>query len=249
MDASISLSKDAAFRAKPTDGPLGADIVYFPFEDFTREDVGRMREAWVRHHVVRFRHTRITDEQQIRFSSLLGPFVIHPRQLQQGAHAGHKEILVISNAKKPDGSAAGDLGDGEVQWHTDTWFKERPPSGSILRAIKLPPQGGNTYFMNMYMVYEALPQALKDAVAGRYIHHQTVYDGRGDIRLGMKKQDTDDVRSWPGVPHPIVRTHGESGRKCLYLGGRRYAWVIGLSPDSRRDLLYRLCRPAGCALC
>ena len=230
----------ARFQVKPTGGPLGADIVGFPFDDFTQADVDQMRRAWVQHLVVRFRHTNIADEQQIRFSGMLGPFVIHPRQMQEGTHGSHREILVISNAKKADGSPAGDLGDGEVNWHTDTWFQERPPSGSILRAIKLPSQGGNTYFLNMYMAYEALPQVLKTAIEGRYIHHQKVYDGRGDIRMGMTKPASDDIRTWPGVPHPIARTHGESGRKALYLGGRRKPWIIGMPLDESEDLIQQL---------
>ncbi len=238
MDTSIG--KRVRFTVKPTGGPLGADIVDFPFDDFTQDDVDQMRRAWVDHLVVRFRHTKIADEQQIRFSAMLGKFVIHPRQMQEGTHGAHREILVISNAKKADGTPAGDLGDGEVNWHTDTWFQERPPAASILRAIKLPTQGGNTYFLNMYMAYETLPEPLKKAIEGRFIHHQKVYDGRGDIRLGMTKPASDDIRSWPGMPHPIVRTHGESGRKVLYLGGRRKPWIIGLPLDESEDLLKQL---------
>jgi len=238
MDTSIG--KNARFKVEPTGGPLGADIVDFPFDDFTQDDVDQMRRAWVDNLVVRFRHTKITDEQQIRFSSMLGKFVIHPRQMQEGTHGSHREILVISNAKKADGSPAGDLGDGEVKWHTDTWFQERPPAASILRAIKLPPSGGNTYFLNMYMAYETLPEPLKKAVEGRFIHHQKVYDGRGDIRMGQTKPENDDIRTWPGMPHPIVRTHGESGRKALYLGGRRKPWIIGMPLDESEDLLNRI---------
>lgn len=229
------------FEVRPFDDVLGADIVGFPFDGFSQDDVDEMRRAWIEHSVVRFRDTDIDDDTQIRFSSCLGPFVIHPRQLQQGKHDGHREILVISNKKKEDGSPAGDLGDGEVRWHTDTWFKERPPSAAILRALEVPPTGGDTYFSSMYRAYETLAPELKKAVEGRSIHHQTVYDGRGEIRLGMSKPESDDVRTWPGVAHPIVRTHGESGRKALYLGGSpKYSWIIGLPLEESRAILDQL---------
>ena len=91
--------------------------------------------------------------------------------------------------------------------------------------------------MNMYAAWDALPADLRSAVAGRHIHHQTVYDGRGDVRLGMTQPDSDDVRVWPGVDHPIGRTHGESGRTCLFLGGRRHASVVGLPPDESAAVL------------
>jgi len=226
---------------RPSGAALGADIVGFPWDDFDGEDVAAARRAWLDHSVVRFRDTAMDDETQIRFSGFLGEFVIHPRQMQQGAHKGHREILVVSNLKNADGTPAGDLGDGEVHWHTDTWFKEKPPAASILRALQVPASGGNTQFCSMYAVYASLPQALKDAVAGREIQHQTVIDGRGDVRLGMTRPASDDVRTWPGVRHPIVRTHGETKRKALYLGGQpRHSWIVGLPLDESRALLDEL---------
>ena len=68
------------------------------------------------------------------------------------------EILVISNAMK-DGKPTGAIGNSEATWHTDTWFYERPPAGAILRAIELPPSGGDTYFLSTY-------QRLRDAARG-----------------------------------------------------------------------------------
>lgn len=225
------------FAVRPTGSALGADVEGFPFADFTDLDIADVRSAWAEHLVLRFRDCGLDDAMQIRFAAQFGPPVIHPRQLQQGAHIAHKEILTISNLLKPDGSPAGDLGDGEVHWHTDTWFREKPPSGSFLRALRIPPEGGNTQFLNMYAAYEALPAAVKSAIAGRKIHHQTVYDGRGEVRLGMSVPDNDDVATWPGVDHPIVRTLPDATRSCLFLGGRRLASIVGLPRDESEALL------------
>jgi taurine dioxygenase len=228
----------ARFTVEPSGRALGADIVGFPFEDFAEADVAAVRAAWIEHQVLRFRSTTIDDEIQLRFSRMIGPGVVHPRQLQEGSHGTHGEILVVSNLENPDGSPVGDLGAGEVRWHTDTWFKERPPAASILRALQVPEQGGNTCFCSMYATYESLPDELKSRIEGRLIHHQTVYDGRGDVRMGMTVPDSDDVRTWPGVDHPIVRTHAESGRRALYLGGQpRYSSIVGLPPAESRELL------------
>ena len=232
----------ATFEIRNLDAPLGADVFGFPFDGYSPQDLATVRAAWLRHQVLRFRETSLDDTQQVRFSAEFGPFVIHPRQLQEGTHGSHPEILVVSNMKRADGSAAGDLGDGEVNWHTDTWFQERPPSASILRAVQVPPSGGNTHFLNMYMALETLPPALRRAIEGKSIHHQTVYDGRGDVRAGMTPPSSDDVRTWPGVDHPIVRTHGESGRDCLFLGGRRHASVVGIKLDEGQALIDALWR-------
>lgn len=230
------------FTVTPLYAALGADVYGFPFADATDAEFDTMRAAWVRHQVLRFRNVDIDDAIQVAFSKRLGPPVIHPRQLQQGAHGGFRELLVISNARKADGSAAGDLGDGEVRWHTDTWFVERPPSASILRSIRLPPSGGDTHFLDMYAAFESAPEALKHAATGRLVHHQTVYDDRGEIRLGMTKPDSDDSRTWPGVRHPLVRMHGESGRRCFFLGGATHAWIVGLPRDESDALIEELWR-------
>jgi taurine dioxygenase len=116
------------FEVRPSGGPLGAHVFGFPFRDFTDADIAAMRKAWLGHQVLCFRETDIDDDIQVRFSAELGPFVIHPRQAQEGQHQNRREILVVSNMKKVDGTPAGDLGDGEVQWHTDAWFKDKPPS-------------------------------------------------------------------------------------------------------------------------
>lgn len=229
-------------EVRPSGAALGADVIGFSFDSYTQADIAQVRWAWIEHLVLRFRDADLDDPQQIRFSAEFGPPVIHPRQLQEGAHAKHPEILAISNLRKPDGSPAGDLGDGEVNWHTDTWFKERPPAGSFLRALQVPPAGGDTQFLNMYAAYDALPAEMKTLIAGRSIHHQTVYDGRGDVRMGMTVPDSDDVRTWPGVDHPIVRRHGESGRQCLFLGGRRHASIVGLPPAESTAVLDALWR-------
>lgn len=229
------------FEVKPLRAPLGAEIIGFPWSNFSAEDVAAVRRAWLDHVVLRFPATDITDETHVRFTRMFGPAVTHPRQLQQGAHAVSSDILVVSNMKNADGTPAGDLGDDEVNWHTDTWFKERPPAGSFLRSLRIPPTGGNTQFASMYRAYETLPVALKSSIQGRFIHHQTVIDGRGEVRMGMTKPASDDPREWPGVDHPIARTHGETGRKALYLGGsRRFQCIVGMPLDEARDLLDQL---------
>src|SRR5690606_2675717 len=116
------------------------DIEGFNFTNYDAGDIAAIREFWLQYGVIRFRDANISDQRQVEFSTHFGEFVIHPKQLQEGGHPTHPEILVISNEMK-DGRPSGAMGNSEATWHTDTWFYEKPPAGAILRAIKVPETG------------------------------------------------------------------------------------------------------------
>ncbi|WFU50190.1 TauD/TfdA dioxygenase family protein [Sinorhizobium terangae] len=226
--------------AVQNDSNVCADIVGFDFSDYNDADIAAVRSYWLQYGVIRFRAVHITDQQQVNFSRHFGDFVIHPKQLQEGGHPTHREILVISNVMT-DGKPSGALGNSEATWHTDTWFYERPPAGAILRAIEVPPSGGDTYFLSTYHAYETLPEELRKAIEGRQIFFQNVYDKTGRLRLGKSEPTSTDFREWSGVVHPLVRTHGETGRKALYLGGTREgSWIVGMPLDESNDLIAEL---------
>lgn len=223
----------------PSSTGFGADILGFDFDAFDEAQVEELRSAWLDHGVVRFRGYKISDEQQVRLTGMLGEYVKHPRQIrgEEGAHHAYEEILVIGNAKV-DGKAAGTMGNSEAQWHTDTWFYERPPAAALLHAIELPPSGGDTYFADMYGIYDRLPAALRKILDGRLIQCDTIYDGAGRVRNGQQAPDTPDIRLWAHMRHPIVRTHGESGRNCLYVGiESKSSWIVGLPIDESVAIL------------
>jgi taurine dioxygenase len=221
------------------EGP-GADVEGFDFRELAAASVREVREAWLQHGVLRFKRTRITDADQIAFSRHFGQFVIHPRQQEEGMHPLHPEILVISNAMK-DGKPSGAMGNAEATWHTDTWFYERPPAGAILRAIQVPPEGGNTYFLSTYQAYDTLSPAVRRAVDGRQIFFQRAYDKNRKLRRGQTAPSSTDFREWDGIVHPLVRTHAETGRKALYLGGTHEgAWIVGMPLDESDALLSEL---------
>lgn len=227
-------------HATQHDSNVCADIEGFDFDNYTADDIAQVRHYWLQYGVLRFKNTTMTDEQQVAFSRHFGEFVIHPKQLQEGGHPTHKEILVISNAMT-DGKPSGAMGNSEATWHTDTWFYERPPAGAILRAVAVPATGGDTYFLSTYLAYDTLTDALKRAVDGRQIFFQNVYDKTGKLRLGKATPSSRDFREWSGIVHPLVRRHGETGRKALYLGGTSEgAWIVGMPLDESEALLAEL---------
>jgi taurine dioxygenase len=141
---------------------------------------------------------------------------------------------VISNIKV-DGTPIGGLGDGEAIWHADMTYVDEPPMGAILYALEVPPSGGDTFWANMALAYEKLPDALKTRIAGRSAIHDATYNSAGDRRKGYA--EVTDPRQAPGARHALVRPHPETGRPCLFLGRRRNSYILGLSLDESEALL------------
>jgi alpha-ketoglutarate-dependent taurine dioxygenase len=197
-----------------------------------------IRKAWLDHLVLRFRGQKLSDPQLIAFSKLFGELdPPGPNPYGRPFLAEHPELNVISNIKT-DGVPIGGLGDGEAIWHADMTYVETPPMASILYALEVPPSGGDTYWANMHAAYETLPAELKKRIEGRKAVHDATYNSAGVMRKGYR--EVSDPREAPGARHPLVRTHPETGRRCLFLGRRRNSYVVGLEPAESEALLDEL---------
>src|ERR1700692_1714645 len=99
-------------------------------------------------------------------------------------------------------------------------YVDVPPKAALLHALEVPPPeaGGNTYFANMFVAYEALPAELKMAIEGKVAVHDASRKSAGMLRKGYK--EVADVRETVGAHHPLVRTDPHTGRKALFLGRR-----------------------------
>lgn len=227
----------AAFAVKEIVHEFVGEICDFPVHAMDKQVAGDLRKAWTKYPVLRFRNVPIGDAEQIAITKALGPIFL-TTNVQHGKREDSPAIFVIANKKNPDGTPAGDLGDGEVQWHTDHWWVEKPPSAALLRALEVPATGGNTYWANMYTAYDTLPEATKKRLAGLYIHHQDVLDISGAPRRGKEVPSSQDFATWSGVDHPIVMQHPDSRRLCLYLGAsRERSAIVGMKQNQASALL------------
>ncbi|MFN9127199.1 MAG: TauD/TfdA dioxygenase family protein, partial [bacterium] len=109
----------------------------------------------------------------------------------------------------------------------------------ILHSIEVPASGGNTGFNNMYLAYETLPPSLRARVDGLMLKHDATIDAAGYVRKHFKDAP-DDLRISPGAVHPLVRTHPETGRNCLFLGRRAKSYLMGLTVEDSEALLDEL---------
>jgi len=104
--------------------------------------------------------------------------------------------------------------------------------------LEVPLEGGDTYFCAMYRAYDCLPDEFKRRIATYTLKHDATYNSGGYVRQGAVAID-DPVHS-PGQYHPLVHTHPETGRRLLYLGRRRNAYIRGLTVSESDALLDEL---------
>ena len=214
---------------------FGAEVVDVDLRHIDDGDFAALHRAWIEHQVLLFRGQTLTDSDLVGFSRRFGELDHAPVQ-ENGRRiaSGMPEIYVVSNVIE-NGVAIGSLGHGEAVWHTDMSYLAEPPKASMLYALEIPPEGGDTSFSDMYAAFDSLPEALKQRALGLRVKHDGTYNSGGYVRQGVTP--TDDPREAPGTLHPLVCTHPESGRRMLYLGRRRMAWIEGLELAESEALL------------
>ena len=221
-------------------GVIGAEIrnvdLTGPIDDDT---VAAIRTLLLRHKVVFFPQQHLTADQHSAFASRFGELTsAHP--VIPGIE-GHPEVFEIDYTKSRELYAAyGDVAKKQkqgVSWHTDVTFVERPPLGSILNAVVIPPSGGDTLWTNQVAAYEGLSDTLQ-----RFLDTLTaVHDGQaqfGDIlkRRGSGEWDGEAYEKLVPVEHPVVRTHPETGERALFVNPGFTSHIVQLDREES-DLL------------
>ena len=227
---------------QPTGGALGADVhgidLSQPMRDATFD---RVAQAWGEHLVLRFSGQKLDDPTMMKFSARFGELDRVPiaaaslDRSNSGVVKDAEEWVAVISSVRKNGKAIGGLGSYELVWHTDMSYNDLPPRASLLYALEVPPDGGNTGFLNMYAAYDTLSSDLKRAVEGKTCIHDSSRNSAGELRKGF--QTTPDPRHTPGAVHPLVRLHPVTGRKALFLGRRPGAYIHGLSVEESEKLL------------
>jgi taurine dioxygenase len=220
-------------------GTVGAEVKGVDLARVSKSEFESIKAAWYRHDVLLFRNQDVTDAHLLSFSRRFGALDSPPNQgVGRKSPRDYPEIYVVSNVMDDKGEPIGALGDGEAAWHTDMSYAALPPDASLLYSLEIPAQGGDTCFSSMKAALARMPRALVERVRNLDIKHDGTYDSGGNVRKGVTP--TNDPRTSPGTPHPIIIEHPVSGDKALYLGRRRNAYVMGLELAESERLLDEL---------
>ena len=139
-----------AIEIRPTGAALGAAVAGVDLTAPSDETLARIRGALRDHLVLRFRGTDLDDASYVAFGRTFGeiePPDEHTRTASM-TDAEFPEMSVISNIVE-GGVARGESGEGELRWHTDHGFMERPAGFTMLLAREVPAKGGDTSFLKL----------------------------------------------------------------------------------------------------
>jgi len=209
--------------------------------------IAEIRQTWLEAGgLVVFPEQSMTIKEHIAFSRQFGPLFGEPGQLplqetvSRYLHPDHPEIYRVSN-KIENGEPKGRAGAG-TYWHSDVAFKPVPAAASILHAIEVPASGGDTLFCNMTAAYEELSDVLKDMLAPLRAVNDFAQTAANQFANPIVVED--DLKGSNRAAHPVVRTHGETGRKSLFVNPGTTTHLENFHPGESAALLDMLFRHA-----
>jgi taurine dioxygenase len=193
-------------------GRIGAEILRVKLSGTMPADaVGALRKALLAHRVIFFRdQPQFDDAAQEAFSNLLGRLVPHPTERVRAGTAGILELDAAAGNARAD------------QWHTDVTFIDAPPRYSVLRAVRIPPYGGDTCWASTVAAYAELSPELKALAESLRAVHSNKYDYAAQHAYGSEaeRRHYEEVfaKQIYETEQPVVRIHPETGEKSLVLG-------------------------------
>lgn len=210
-------------------------------DDHGAGEIKEIRDALMVHGILVFHGQEMTSEEHVRFSQKFGPSEIHT--VKQYLLEGFPEIIALSNrgdkGTKP-------IANGGAYWHSDITYKARPPMGSILYGLEVPPEGGDTLYCDMAAAYDNLSDAMKERIEGlkavhsylpRFMASRQIDEGFQDNKFELSDEQKAELAE---VVHPIVRTHPENGRKALFINEGFTVRVEGMDEAEGQALLDEL---------
>lgn len=201
-------------------------------------EVAAIRTAWLEHHVLSFPDQPMTDDDLERFTLQFGPFGDDP---YIAPIPGREHVIAIRRRADEQAPLFAE------NWHTDWSFQERPPSGTCLYGITIPPVGGDTLYADQHAALDAMPDELRSRLEGRLAIHSARGGYAPSGTYGTTDQQTDrsmDIRpsdtAMATQTHPIVREHPETGRLGIFGCIGYIIGIEGMPDDDARELLFEL---------
>lgn len=204
---------------------LGAEVHGVDLAQLDDATFVELHAAFLDNGVLVFRdQAQLSVDAQVSFARRFGPLHTHPAAPAETAEAS---VFVIHAHK--DSPVANGNG-----WHTDVSCDAQPPMATLLQIYQLPDGGGgDTLFANMEAAFASLPREWRQRLAGMTARHESdhVYRGR------YADRGVDDASDYPVSEHPVIRTHPETGRPCLYVNRSFTTRILEVDETESNEIL------------
>jgi alpha-ketoglutarate-dependent 2,4-dichlorophenoxyacetate dioxygenase len=224
-------------------GPLGAFVSGIDIsQSLSAQAVRSIQAALDEYAVLVFRGQPLTQTQQMAFAKSFGPLDLGLRKVKGGAHRfEYAELADISNVTAQGEVAARDHAKivsniANQLWHSDSSFQQTRAKYSMLSAVVVPAQGGDTEFADLRLAYDALPQWQKNLIAKLVGVHYALHSRflLGDTNYTEAQRAAIAPAHWP-----LVQTDPRTGRKILYVGSHACE-ILGMTIAEGRMLIMDL---------
>ncbi len=219
--------KPQTFKIKKVTPHCGAEVLGIDLsQPLDQTAVDALNSALAEHCVLFFREQKMSPLQHKELGRHFGELHIHPAWPR--TVDGHPEVMEIFSDENTKRIAGED-------WHSDVSCDPKPPLGTILHMLEVPPVGGDTLFANMYAVFESLSAPMQRFLEGLTAFHDGEYVYRGRYEGAQEEGKT-----YPRSEHPVVRTHPVSGRKLLFVNRIFTTRIVQLSQHESNAVLRML---------
>ena len=215
---------------------FGVEILGIDVATATDAKHSELVELFNRHGALLIRDQKMSPDDLMRFISAFGEPEDHTHA--QFTLPGYPKIYLLSNHKNEKGEPIGAHFDG-IGWHTDYSYKEKPVMSTMLYAVEVPAEGGDTLLADLCAAYNALPDARKRELDPLVVHHS--YSHFQETRQYGKKEISKELMDeHPDVFHPLIRTHPADGRKALWVSSGTVKGIVGMPQDEALELIDEL---------
>ena len=225
--------KSNHFEVRPLSAAMGAEVAGVRLPELSDEAFEQFKQALYRHKMLYLKNQHLTHAEHEEFAARLGPFAVDA--YTQGV-PGHRDVHPI--IKEADTKAKSLFGGG---WHTDSPFLAEPPAITTLRAVEVPPFGGDTVWANCALAYRHLSKTYQDMLRPLRVHMSAANNVRTQEKLMGKAINFADKEQFEqgqrGSYHPLVRTHPETGELSLYICDTYAGGIEGMTTFEARPII------------
>jgi taurine dioxygenase len=192
-------------------------------------------DAWKSYPVLVFPNQDLTSDEQQRFAERFGPLAgrARPKEARGKAAQENPYMMLVSNIRDEKGAALG-AGDYPLAFHTDGCFRKLPGLATFLYGIEVPSDGGETLFVDMNEVYEALSPATRERIlkleAINYFHYSY-------SRFDHASSDKPVWEVVQNAAHPMVIGHPLSKKPVVYANRHNTHDIVGLETAESKPIL------------